>query len=111
MLQPIAFIVYGFAKSAMFYAYAVVTIVVCIIISINIQPFKRTASRFHSTDTIFYILLSLFYTVLLGMEIEDRVSSLNSFIMVILAIVSASVPIAYILGLIGFWLFSVVKNR
>ena len=111
LLQPIAFIIYGLAKSMMFFAYAIVILAICVIILINIQPFKKTASRFHSTDTTFYILLCLCFNAVLGNGMESRQSSFYHFIMFILAMFSAFVPIAYILSLIGFWLFSVFVCR
>ena len=106
-----AFIVYGLTKSMVFITYAIVALITYVITLINIQPFKTTASRFHSTDTIFYILLGLCYIALVGRDVEDRENMLFNYVMLILAIVSAFVPIAYIIGLVGFWLFSVVVKK
>ena len=110
LLRPLLFIIFGSTKSAMFFVYTIIVLAIYLITLINVQPFKTTASRYPSTDTTFYVLLGLCYITLLGREVEDRENIVFSTITFIVAFSSAFIPIAYIVGLVCYWMASRVKR-
>ena len=87
--------------------YALIVLVILMIAIINIQPFKKTSVRYPSTDPIFMVLLSLVYVALLGRGIvyDTRHHALY-YVMTMLGLVMAIVPILYINVIIGSWLLS-----
>ena len=108
LIRLLFFIIFGLTLSIMFFVYATAILTIFLIVIINVQPFKKVATRYPSTDMVFLTLLSLCYIVLLGRDIAHRqihytkVTSVVSFS-------SASVPILYILFLIVFWFISRMK--
>ena len=106
LIRPLFFLTYGLTLSMIFFVYATIILVVLLIAIINIQPYKKGASRYPSTDVNFFLLLSLCYVILLGRGVANSES--NSFITLILIISfsSAFVPVVYILSLVSFWLVS-----
>ena len=108
LLRPIFFITYGFTQSAILFAYAAMIFIIYVMLLINFQPFKTQASRYPSTDTVFFLLLSLCSIFFLGKDvIRRKTSAYYTTINAIFAIICLGIiPIAYITGLIGFWLVS-----
>ena len=104
MIRQMLFIVYSFTLSMMFFVYATIILVVFLIAMINIQPFKKVG--YSSTDVIFYILFSLCYVVILGRNNASIENYWFNTVFLIFAVLSAMVPVVYIILLIGFWLFS-----
>ena len=109
LLRPLLLIIFGSTKSMTFFTYAVIILAIYLITLINLQPFKMTASRYPSTDTIFYILISLCYIIILGKDVEDRDHTLYSSIAFSALFSSTLVPIVYTVGFVGFWLVSRMK--
>ena len=108
LLRPLLFIIFGSTKSMTFFTYAIIILAMYITV-INLQPFKTTASRYPSTDTIFYILISICYIIILGKDVEDRDRTFYSTIAFFALFTSALVPIVYTVGFVGFWLVSRTK--
>ena len=111
LLRPLLFVIFGITRSVMFFVYAVIILAVYMATFTNLQPFKTTASRYPSTDTIFYVLLGLCYVTVIGKDVEDGESTLYSAIAFIFVFLSAFVPIVYTVGLISYWLFLRVKIK
>ena len=109
LFRPLLFIVFGSTKSMTFFVYAIIVLATYLITLINLQPFKTTASRYPSTDTIFYILISLCYVIILGKDVEDRDRTLYSSIAFFILLSSTFIPIVYTVGFVGFWLVSKTK--
>ena len=87
----------------------VILVLLYLIAIINIQPYKRKAVRYPSTDSQFLVFLSLCFIALLGRAtLPIRARGLRNYhtIMVILASMSAFGPLLYIVFLIGSWLVS-----
>ena len=103
----------GLTLSEMFFTYATIIIAIYMILLINFQPFKTQASRYPSTDTVFFLLLSLCFTVIVGNDVVyGETLALSRYTVIIVTIVSFGLtPIAYTIGLIGFWLFSKVRRN
>ena len=104
-IRPLLFVTYITSLSMMSFVYGLLIVLLYLIFSINIQPFKKVAVRYPSTDPIFLILLSIFYMAALGRTI----ASLNNFYfatLTALLVATALVPIFYIAFLICYWLFS-----
>ena len=112
LLRPILFIIYGATLSEIFYAYAAILFVIYVILLVNFQPFKVQASRYPSSDIVFFILLSVCTIVLLGTDVMNRDprSGQYSLIVCFFTVSFALVPVIYIIGLIGFWLVSKIKT-
>ena len=109
LFRPLLFIIFGSTRSMTFFIYAIIVLATYLITVINLQPFKTTASRYPSTDTIFYILMSLCYVTILGKDVEDRDRTLFSIIAFSASFSSTLVPIAYTVGFVSFWLVSRMK--
>ena len=75
--------------SMIYFMYSLIAFVIFTIAAINIQPFKKAASRLSSTDTVFYILLSF---------ITEDISTRGEFNTVILIPICLTtfVPIVYV---------------
>ena len=96
----------GISQSKLTYTYIATFLIIWLIILINIQPFKVRAVRYPSTDTTFCVLLSLICIVILGLGVETK----NSLSELILLLLSVSVPIIYMLGIVGVWFISRSKT-
>ena len=104
-IRPLLLVAHITSLSTMTFVYSPIIVVLSLIVLINIQPFKKVAVRYPSTDPIFLILLSIFYIAVLGRTI----ASINNFYfatLTALLLVAALVPIFYIASLICYWLFS-----
>ena len=105
LLRPLLFIIHAFTLYIMFYVYAIILLIVCLILLVNIQPFKKkTAVCYPSTDQVFLILLSLCYVVALG-----RGATRNNFYNIcipLLTFTSGFLPLFYIAYDISYWLIS-----
>ena len=105
LIRPLYFIIFGMTLSMMFFVYALIVLLIFLIAMINIQPFKITV-RYPSTDSIFYIFLSLSYIAVLGRGIANTEKYFYNTTMTGLALSSAFVPIFYIAYFIFSWLIS-----
>ena len=97
LIRLLFFIIYGLTLSSMFFVYATIILVVYLTAIINIQPFKKVAARYPSTDTVFITLLSFFYVVILGRDIADRQRYFFTTPVFVVFGLSAFVPIIYTL--------------
>ena len=104
LTRPLYFVIYGLTLSMMTFAYALILIATVLILLINIQPYKKTAVRYPSTDTSFFILLALFLSTILGMDVSAIESSIYGLILVIICVISACVPLFYITFFVFSWL-------
>ena len=106
LIRLLFFVIQGMTLSMMFFVYSLIALVIFVIIIINIQPFKKVASRYPSTDTIFYILFSLTYTACIARDIATTEKFFFNIITFIFVFLTAFVPIVYIASLISFWMTS-----
>ena len=84
----------------MYFVYSLIALLILLITVINIQPFKKVASRYPSTDTVFYILHSLMLTACIAQDFAKTTNfASNSMLISTLsfAIIIAFVPLVYIL--------------
>ena len=109
LIRLVLFIIYTLTLSMMFFVYAVITFIIFLIVMVNVQPYKKAAVRYPSTDSTFMILLSFSYIANIGRDIASRESTIYYSTMTILALLSAAVPILYIALFITFWLVTKVK--
>ena len=93
--------------SMIYFVYSLTALIVFTIAAINIQPFKKAAFCYPSTDTVFYILLSLMYTVFIAGDISTR-GKFNTVILIPIYL-TAFVPIVYIASLICAWMISKMR--
>ena len=105
LIRPLFFIIFGMTLSMMFFVYALIILLIFLIAMINIQPLKSTV-RYPSTDSIFFVLLSLSFIAALGRDIANTEKHFYSTIMIVITFASGFVPILYITFLIGSWVVS-----
>ena len=108
LIRLLLFVVFGLSFSIMFFVYAPVILMIFLIVIINVQPFKKVATRYPSTDIVFLTLLSLFYIVLIGRDLAYTQAHYTKFTSVV-TFSSAFVPIIYIWSLIMFWFIARMK--
>ena len=106
LVRPLVFIIYALTLSVMFFVYAVTILAIYLIAMINVQPFKKAAARYPSTDTKFLVLLCLCYIVALGRNYATTQQFIYTHFMLIIAFISLFTSIAYIVFLLIFWLVS-----
>ena len=110
LLRLILFIIFTLTLSMMFFVYAVLVLVIVLIAVINIQPFKKTAVRFPSNDSIFLVLLSLFFITNIGRDVASRENIFVHYSVLIMLALSAVVPIIYIAFFMSLWLALKIKR-
>ena len=93
--------------SMIYFVYSLTALIIFTIAAINIQPFKKAAFHYPSTDTVFYILLSLMYTACIARDIATK-GKFNT-VSLIFAFMTAIVPVVYIASLICAWITSKIK--
>ena len=109
LLRLIIFIVFSLTLSMMFFVYAIIAVVICVVLAINLQPFKKAAVHYPSTDSTFMILLCIFFIANIGRDIASREIHLYYSTMTALAFTSAIIPVLYIALLVTYWLITKVK--
>ena len=96
--------------SYMLFLSSVVLMLIYLIAIVNIQPYKKKAVRYPSTDSQFLIFLTFCFITILGRAtLPSRGLKNYHTIMTILATTSAFTPLLYIIFLIGSWLVSKKK--
>ena len=105
LIQPLLFVTYGTTLSTMFFVFALIVLLILLVAIINIQPYKKVAVRYPSTDLIFLFLFSLTYVILLGRDVASLQKHPYNVI-TFLALSSALTSTIYITHLIGSWLVS-----
>ena len=96
----------------MSFAYALnILIATILILLINIQPYKKTAVRYPSTDTTFFFLFALLNSAILGMGLSIIESSIYTLILIIICVISACVPLFYITIFIFSWLIKTKRRN
>ena len=81
--------------SILYFVYALIILLLFLIAIINIQPLKLTV-RYPSTDSIFFVLLSLSYVAALGRDSASTEKYSYSTAMTLITFSAAFVPIFYI---------------
>ena len=88
----------------MFFVYSLIVFLILSIVAINIQPYKKVASRCSLMDTVFYILLSLGF-------IAIDVITIGKIFSVYLPFLTVCIPIVYIATFISIWINLRIKMR
>ena len=112
LLRIVLFIIFGLAPHSMFYIYGIITVVILLMTMINIEPFKKSAVKYFSTNLIFFFLFILCYIALVGRAISGiDTDSSTHHVLAVLALLSAFIPLLYMIYLIGSWFISKRKRR
>ena len=108
LIRLLFFVILGVTMSVMFYIYGFIVFLILSIAAINIQPFKKSASRYSSMDTVFYFLLSLVFNsvILIDTATTGKFYSISSSTIILL---TAGIPIIYIASSISFWIISKMR--
>ena len=110
LTRPLYFIIYGLTLSVMCFTYVLILLITVLILLINIQPYKKTAVRYPSTDATFFILLTLFYSAILGMDLSSTKRYTYGLVLVIICVISACVPLFYITVFVFSWLVNTKRQ-
>ena len=111
LVRLMMFIIFTSTLSMIFFVYAVITLTVVLLAIINVQPFKKSAVRYPSTDPIFLILLTLIFVTIMGRDVisREKFNLLFHYSILTMLALSIVVPIAYIAFFITLWLIRRVK--
>jgi hypothetical protein len=110
LLRILLFVIYGLTLSVVFFVYAIILLVIFLIAIININPYKKESVRYPSTDSVFFIFLSLAYAVFLGRE-TAMTAKFEYYEMTISGFIFGFFPLFYIMVLIISWLVTRFKKR
>ena len=110
LIRPILIITFFLTLSAIFFVYASVIIAIYVIAMINIQPFKKVANRYPSTDIIFLIFLILYYVANTGNNNANKQYVKIPFMFVTVSI-SVFTLTVYTVLLMILWLLSRLKEK
>ena len=107
LCRILLYIIYGLTLSIMYFVYATIIIVFLLIVSINVQPFKKKVVHYPTNDSIFLILFTLFYIPIIGRSVASMHDDvLYHTVLTPLLITITFVPLVYIFFLVGSWLIS-----
>ena len=99
-------IMYTMTLSSMYFVYTLLIILVIVILLINFQPYKTSVSHYTTIDVSFLILLSVFYTSLLGNNVTASNGQKYLYFFNALATVSCVIQIVYITSIMLHWMYS-----
>ena len=94
----------------MFFVYIIITLSVLLIAIINVQPFKKSAVRYPSTDPVFLILLSLIFVTNIGRDVTSRENLFLHYSVLTMLALTAIASIIYIAFFISLWLAVRIKR-
>ena len=105
LTRLLTFLAYAVTLSMMYFIYGSIFLLILLIATINIQPFKKVVVHYPSTDSIFLIFSVILHITLLGRTITSMHQDTYYIIMTLL-INFVIVPMIYISFLIGLWFVS-----
>ena len=109
LIRLLFFIIYGMTLTTIFFIYGLIVLITFMIAVINIQPLKKVAARYPSTDMVFYILLSLAYNGVTARELARTEKYFFNSITLLFSSLTAFVPIVYTISLISHWIISRIR--
>ena len=110
LVRLIFFFTFGLTLSAMFFIYTTIILGLFLILLINIQPFKKIAAHYPSTDVVFFVLLSLGYVTVIERNVANTENNhVYTTVILCVAVLAVFAPIIYITALILFWIISQLK--
>ena len=101
------FFAYASTRTSMYFVYALIMLLFLIVLHINVQPFKKTAVAWYSSvDPVFLLLICISYISVVGSITGSMLGHAHLSIMIVLGLLTAFVPIAYITFLMLHWIYS-----
>ena len=101
------FFAYASTLTSMYFLYALIIILSLTVLHINIQPFKETTVAWYSSvDPIFLLLICMMYVSVVGTNIESMLEHTYLSVMVVLGLLTAFIPMIYIMFLMLHWIYS-----
>ena len=110
LIRVLFFVIFCLTLSAAFIMYAITLLVIFLMAIINVNPYKKKSVRYPSTDSVFFIFLSLFFILLLGRGAVTA-TKLNFVEMTIFTFIFAFIPLFYTTVLIISWLVTRFKRK
>ena len=109
LLRLLLFVIYLCTLLVMFFVYVVIVLVILLMFYVNIEPFKKVASRQPFTDKTCLFLLSLCYLVLIGEDVAYVQSNQHELVLISIAFAFAIIPNVYIIGVVCCWAVSATR--
>ena len=101
------FFAHASTLTSMYFVYALIILIFLIVLHINVQPFKKTAVAWYSSvDPVFLLLICILYISVVGTDTGNMLGHANLSLMIVLVLLTAFVPIAYITFLMLHWIYS-----
>ena len=98
------FVTYMLTLSAMYFVYTAILGALWLILLINVNPFKKTAASYPSTDKAFLTFIIIFYVSILGVNIASMESHHYVPAMDIVCMSAPFVSLVYILYVVLRWI-------
>ena len=106
------FFVYAGTLSNLFYAIGTVGLLLLAMLIVIVQPYKKKFTTYNTTDTVLILLLAAWYASILCLNVSQMKSLEFVTISLIFALLTAILPLFYILVVIIHWLYiAVCVNR
>jgi hypothetical protein len=96
----------GLTFNIMYFSFAALVLVIIAILYMIVQPFKKNFSHYTPVTAVFLILLSLWYTSLLGMSIAEMYGPRMILLFWIIIGMVGLLPIVYCAAIILHWVYT-----
>ena len=105
-------VIYGCTLNAIYFPSGAIVLTVCVIITINADPFKPHMEHLASSMVIFLLFIDASYVSAIGSVMADESSdTLSAFVFYALAAVISIFPIIYISIIVLMWLIKICKCK
>ena len=111
LIRILWFAIFSITLSGIAFVYIAILVVIFLIAIINIQPYKKLSVRYPSTDSIFFVFLSLLAIFFLGRELTTKSKTINHIVMTIFGFFFSFLPLFYTIILVTFWLVTSFRKR
>ena len=105
----ILFVVYAFTVNVLFYAVGQIFLIVFAMLIAIVQPYKAHFAVYNKVDTVFILLLALWYCVVLYVELTSLKDHRYQYSSQVVSAVVAVLPLFYITAITLHWLCSRTK--
>ena len=104
------FVICMLTLAILYFAYAAIASIPWLILMINVNPFKKNVSFYRLIDSVFLMIISLFYILVLGGDIASMEQHVYLPVLRVLATISAFATVLYVLYIILYWMYTQWKR-
>ena len=104
-LRLLLFLIYAFVRTAAYFIFAAISILLIIILIANVQPFKQPLAHYSKINITFFTLLALFSVTICGVNIANiKVYQLSTLFYFIIGVFMV-LPLVYAVVLVAYQIF------